>query len=518
MIEVSLQKVVVEESIEQFLLVMLVALSVAILPQIINWFHRIPYTLLLVIVGLGLASTGIRLVQLSPELILLIFLPPLLFEAAWNLKWSRLKQDLIPICLYAILGTMITIAGVAIGLNQLAGMSIATALLIGVTLAATDPVAVTALFRELGVDKRLTTLMEGESLFNDGIAVVAFGFVVTFSQGNVNLMMGSIVTQFVIVVGIGLVTGSLIGFGISYLTQRFDLPLVEQSLTLVAAYGTYLIAERLGGSGVIGVVTTGLILGNFGSRIGMNPRTRVIVSEFWEFLSFFVNSIVFLLIGDRIHFAVLAENWVAIGVTIAVMTLSRAIAVYGLGSLSNRLAGAEISIPEQTVLWWGGLRGAVSIALALSIPENIPGREVIVASVFGTVLFTLLVQGLTIQPLLTRLDLLGNQPMRQRYLEIVARQTALNRVLAYLGEIDRHPGIEPDFYQYQVSLAQGELTRLQAELTDLQHDYPDLQTIIAEQLRDELLAIEAEAYAELVQAGRLDRELSLLMEMEKTEK
>jgi monovalent cation:H+ antiporter, CPA1 family len=200
------------------------------------------------------------------------------------------------------------------------------------------------------------------------------------------------------------------------------------------------------------------------------------------------------------------------------MTLSRAIAVYGLGSLSNRLAGAEISIPEQTVLWWGGLRGAVSIALALSIPENIPGREVIVASVFGTVLFTLLVQGLTIQPLLTRLDLLGNQPMRQRYLEIVARQTALNRVLAYLGEIDRHPGIEPDFYQYQVSLAQGELTRLQAELTDLQHDYPDLQTIIAEQLRDELLAIEAEAYAELVQAGRLDRELSLLMEMEKTEK
>ena len=532
MIETSLQKVTIEENLEQFLLVLLVALSVAILPQIINWFRRIPYTLLLVIVGLGLAYADVRLVQLSPELILLIFLPPLLFEAAWNLKWSRLKQDLIPICLYAVFGTIIAIAGVAIGLNQLAGLSVTTALLIGASLAATDPVSVTALFRELGVDKRLTTLMEGESLFNDGMAVVAFGFVVAFSQGTANLAIGAIVTQLVLVVGIGLVAGSLIGFGISYLTQRFDLPLVEQSLTLVAAYGSYLIAEKFGGSGVMGVVTTGLILGNFGSRIGMNPRTRVIVSEFWEFLSFFVNSIVFLLIGDRIRFAVLAENWVTIGVTIVAMILARAIGIYGLGSLSNRLAGAEISIPERTVLWWGGLRGAVSIALALSVPENIPGRDTIVASVFGTVLFTLLVQGLTIQPLLARLNLLGDQPMRQYYLEIVARQTALNRVLSHLGEIvgvgeasrreaspleNRHPGIEPDFYQYQVSLAQGELTRLQTELADLQNDYPDLQTIIAEQLRDELLEIEAETYAELVQAGRLDRELSLLMEVAKRE-
>ena len=167
MIKTSLQEIAIEENIEQFLLVLLVALSVAILPQIISWFRRIPYTLLLVIVGSGLAVVDVRLVQLSPELILLIFLPPLLFEAAWNLKWSRLKQDLIPICLYAVVGTIIAIAGVAIGLNQLAGLSVTTALLIGASLAATDPVSVTALFRELGVDKRLTTLMEGESLFNE---------------------------------------------------------------------------------------------------------------------------------------------------------------------------------------------------------------------------------------------------------------------------------------------------------------------------------------------------------------
>ncbi len=156
MIETSLQEVAIEDNLKQFLLVLSVSLSVATLPQIVSWFRRIPYTLLLVIVGAGLALVDVRLVNLSPELILLIFLPPLLFEAAWNLKWSSLKKDLIPICLYAVFGVVISIAGVAIGLNQVAGLSLATALMIGATLSATDPVSVTALFRELGVDKRLS--------------------------------------------------------------------------------------------------------------------------------------------------------------------------------------------------------------------------------------------------------------------------------------------------------------------------------------------------------------------------
>lgn len=183
-------------------------------------------------------------------------------------------------------------------------------------MAATDPVSVIALFRELGAGKRMTTLMEGESLFNDGTAVVAFSFLVGLASGTTEFEWNRLLAQVLAVVGIGLGVGGLIGFGISYLTQRFDLPLVEQSLTLVSAYGTYLMTEDLGGSGVIGVVTTGLILGNFGSRIGMNPRTRIIVTEFWDFLAFFVNSIVFLLIGDQIRFAVLGENLSTIALTL----------------------------------------------------------------------------------------------------------------------------------------------------------------------------------------------------------
>ncbi|MFQ4144231.1 Na+/H+ antiporter [Chlorogloeopsis sp. ULAP02] len=511
-IESAVGEIGIEQNLKQFLLVLSVSLSVATLPQVISWFRQIPYTLLLVIAGLGLALVDVRLVNLSPELILAIFLPPLLFEAAWNLKWSNLKRDLVPICLYAVIGVIISIAGVALGLNLLAQLPLTTALLVGASLSATDPVSVTALFRELGVDKRLTTLMEGESLFNDGMAVVAFSFLVALPLGTAQLGVRPVLLQLFAVIGIGLAVGGLIGFGISYLTQRFDLPLVEQSLTLVSAYGTYIIAEEFGGSGVIAVVTTGLILGNFGSRIGMNPRTRVIVSEFWEFLAFFVNSIVFLLIGDQVRFTHLGENLAIIAVTVAGMVLARAIAVYSLGFISNRLVNSDISLAQQTVLWWGGLRGSVSIALALSVPNILSEREDVIATVFGVVLFTLLVQGLTTKPLLEKLNLLGDQPLRQQYLELVARQTALKRVLKYLEQIEERPGLDPEFYRYQETLIKGELRRLEEQIDKLQDEYPNLQTFTAQQLRMELLAVEADTYAEFVRSGRLNQELAPLLE------
>ncbi len=511
-LEPATNEVAIAEQIKQFLFALSISLSVATLTQIFSWFRRIPYTLLLVIVGLGLAFLDVRLVSLSPGLILVIFLPPLLFEAAWNLKWSDLKQDFLPICLYAVVGVVISIAGIGLGLNQFAGLDLSIALLVGASLSATDPVSVTALFRELGASKRLTTLMEGESLFNDGMAVVAFGLLVTLPLGNTKLEFQSVLSNFLEVVGIGIGVGGLIGFGISYLTQRFDLPLVEQSLTLVSAYSTYLITENLGGSGVIGVVTTALILGNFGSRIGMNPRTRIIVTEFWDFLAFFVNSIVFLLIGDQIHFIVLGRNLKNIAVTIAAMIVARAVSTYTLSILSNWLAKSKIPLSEQTVLWWGGLRGSVSIALALSIPMILPQRNEVIATVFGAVLFTLLVQGLTTQPLLEKLQLLGSRSRQQEYLETIGRQVALQHTLEYLEKSQKRPGIKPEFYQYQKALISGEILSLQDKINMLIEEYPDLQEYTTEQLRSELLAIEADTYAKFLHEGRLNKELSPLLE------
>lgn len=507
--ELSAEPLSIEANLKQFLLVLSVSLSVATLPQMFSWFRQIPYTLLLVIVGLGLALLDVRLVNLSPELILSIFLPPLLFEAAWNLKWQELKQNLIPICLYAVLGVVISVAGVTFGLHQWAGVSLTTALLIGASLSATDPVSVIALFRELGAGKRLSTIMEGESLFNDGMAVVAFGFLIALSAGTVEPTVQAVVIEFLQVVGVGIAVGVLIGFGISYLTQRFDLPLVEQSLTLVSAYGTYLLTEDLGGSGVIGVVTTGLILGNFGSRIGMNPRTRIIVSEFWDFLAFFVNSIVFLLIGDQVRITALVnQNFWMISITIAAMIASRAVAIYLLGRVSNIFTASKLPLTEQTVLWWGGLRGSVAIALALSVSTALPERQTIIATVFGVVLFTLLVQGLTIKPLLNQLNLLGDQFLQQQYTETITRLAALKRVLAYLDEVDERPGLDLEFCRYQAALLKGEIQRLETEIEQLQNEYPNLSSYITEQLREELLTVEANTYAEFVQTGRLNRELA----------
>jgi CPA1 family monovalent cation:H+ antiporter len=511
----ALEKVVesaIEQNLEQFLLVLSVSLSVATLSRVFSWFRQIPYTLLLVIVGLVLAFVDVRLVSLSPELILEIFLPPLLFEAAWNLKWRDLSRELVPVTLYAIIGVVISVVGIGLALNQLAGMALTIALLVGASLSATDPVSVIALFRELGAGKRLTNLMEGESLFNDGVAVVAFGLLVGIPLGLEEFNIPTSIARFFVVVGVGIGVGSLIGFGISYLTQRFDLPLVEQSLTLVSAYGTYVITEELGGSGVIGVVTVGVILGNFGSRIGMNPRTRLLVTEFWDFLAFFVNSIVFLLIGDQVNYASLGKNLGLIAITIGAVILTRAIAIYGLGGLSNWLAKSQIGLKEQTVLWWGGLRGSVSIALALSLPASLPGRDVIIDIVFGVVLFTLLVQGLTTQILLEKLGMTDNQPQRQKFLEAIARRIALKRVMNYLSQAEQYQEVEPEFCRYQAELVEGQLKSIEEEITQLQKQHPHLRALAMEQLQDKLLNIEADTYAELIRAGQLDNKLSPLLE------
>ncbi|PSN14503.1 sodium:proton antiporter [filamentous cyanobacterium CCP5] len=504
----------IEANLRQFCLVLSVSLGVATLSRVLSILRNIPYTLLLLLVGLGLAILDVRLINLSPELILFIFLPPLLFEAAWNLNWKNLRTNLIPIVLYAIIGVVICVVGLVLGLQWFAGASLATALLVGASLSATDPVSVVALFRELGVEKRLTTVLEGESLFNDGVAVVAFNLLLAIALGGEQFDVSVTIARFLVFAGVGISIGGLIGFGISFLTQRFDIPLVEQSLTLVSAYGTYLVAEELGGSGVIAVVTTGLVLGNFGSRIGMNPRTRLVVSEFWEFVAFFVNSIVFLLIGDQVNFYGLADNLPIIGVAIAVMTVARAVSVFGLGLVSNAIAQPDAYIPlrGQIVLWWGGLRGSVSVALALSVPVVLPQREEIIAVVFGVMLFTLLVQGLTTQPLLEKLNLLGEKPHQQEYRQMRAHRLALTRVMQRLEEIDTQGGANPEFLGYQKALVEGQLEEVQDKLRRLEEQIPEIQEYAAEELREDLLAIEADTYAELIRSGQLKDELTPLLQ------
>lgn len=507
---ISATDAAIEESLKQFLVILLIALGAAILPKIFVALRQVPYTLLLVIVGLGLALVDVRLLDLSPGLILMVFLPPLLFEAGWSTKWSELRQEIVPCSFYAVGGVLLSIATVGWALHQFMNVPWMTALLVGACSAATDSAAVIGLFREVGAGKRLTTLLEGESLFNDGASVVAFGVLVELALDPQPFQLSDTILRFFVVTGIGLGIGAIVGICVAFLTQRYELRWVEQTLTLATAYGTYLLVEELGGSGVIGVVTAGLVIGNFSVQAEAEPVKRSTMIEFWEFVVFFVNSILFLLLGDQIHLPKLIQHIETTVVAVGAIVLSRAIAVYGFSALSNRFANAEIPWREQTVLWWTGLRGSVSIALALSIPVVVMGRDEIIANSFGVVWFTLLVQGLTTKWLLQKLNLLQDLSLHQQYIELLARRDALQQVSNHLIQA-QPPTINPVVYQSQREFVEQQLQQFQMDIAYMQEQHPQLQAFSLQQHQEKLLSVESEIYTKFVQAGLLKRFLSPVM-------
>ncbi len=506
----SATDVAIEKDLKQFLIILLVALSAASLPKIFAPLRQVPSTLLLLVVGLALALVEVRLLDLSPGMILMIFLPPLLFEAAWNMKWSQLQAEILPSSLYAVGGVVVSIAGVGWALHTFAHISWMTALLVGACLSATDSASVIGLLRELGAGKRLTTLLEGESLFNDGASVVAFSILVELAINSQHFELSTAVLRFVVVTGIGLGVGGVIGVCVALLTQRYELAWVEQALTLVTAYGTYLLVEELGGSGVIGVVTAGLVIGNFSTQAGVEAVKRSPTTEFWEFAMFFVNSVLFLLLGDQIHLSKLIRHIDTTAIAILAVLASRALVIYGFSALTNWLAKTNISWQEQTVLWWTGLRGSVSIALALSLPLAIRGREEIIANSFGVVWFTLLVQGLTTKFLLEKLNLLADKSLYQQYFELIARNEALQGVFEHLST--KHQlAFSPVIHLSQLEFVKQQQQQLQLDIECLQAKYPQLQAYELHQHQQQLLSIEANTYTKFVQSGLLKKSLPPIM-------
>jgi CPA1 family monovalent cation:H+ antiporter len=381
--------------IELLLVVLLVAIGVRRL--------RIPYTVALVLSGLVLATVQTIEVQLTPQVILALFVPPLVFEAAFHLDLRRLRENLTVISGLAIIGVLLTtlIIGGVVSLGT--GLAVPTALVLGALLAATDPVSVVALFRELGAPRRLSTIVEGESLFNDGIAIVVFSLALEVAlAGRFNLSDG--IAEFIRVSAGGLVIGAVLGSVVNRLIARLDDYLIETTLTTVLAYGSYLLAEQFHVSGVLAVVAAGLLNGNLGPA-GMSPTTKVVLFNFWEYVVFLANSLVFLLLGLTIDVRLLVQDLIPIAWAVGGALLSRAIAVYTLAWLVSRFSD-PIPPNWRHVMFWGGLRGAISLALALSLPLELgPDRDVLRVMAFGVVLFTLLAQGTTMQVLLSRLRL-----------------------------------------------------------------------------------------------------------------
>jgi CPA1 family monovalent cation:H+ antiporter len=416
---------------ETFLVTFLIFLTVAVLVAYAAARFRVPYTIAMVLVGLGVSFLHLGqdlhlTVELEPELILLIFLPGLLFEASYHIDLSLLRANLRTILLLAIPGVLISTTVVGLLINLELGLPLREALLFGVIISATDPVAVVALFKELGVDRRLGIIVEGESLFNDGVAIVGYSILVGILIGTDTLDPGGTAVDFVVTVAGGATLGLVLGFLFAELMKRTENPLIDIALTTILAYGAYFLAEEgLHGllSPVIAVVVAGIVVGNYGSQGRHSATSTSMIITFWEFVVFLINSAVFLLIGLEVEISLLTDNVVPILLAISAVLIARAVVVYGLRLVINRRA-RDLPLRWAHVMFWGGLRGAVGIALVLSLPYAVASRGSMIALVFGCVLFSVIVQGLSIRPLLSRLGLIRLSEQQRQFEEAVAKVAA----------------------------------------------------------------------------------------------
>jgi monovalent cation:H+ antiporter, CPA1 family len=391
-----------------FILLFVVATAVAIGAQRL----RLPYTVALVLAGLGLGALQLfPAPHLTKNLLFSLFLPGLIFEASYHIHARDLRSCWITTLVLAVPGVIASMALVAVclppvlALSHLApGFSWREALVFGALISATDPVAVVGLFRALGTPRRLTVLLEAESLLNDGTAIVLFTLSLSLLEGRAP-QASALAIQFIAVVGGGLAIGALVGAAASVLMQHVDDPMIEIALTTIAAYGSFALAETLGSSGVIATVLAGLTCARLGARIGMSAASRIAASTFWQYVAFALNSIVFLLMGLEVHLRTLARYWLAILVAYLVVTLGRALVIVAGRALIG-LTLERFPWRWSVVLTWGGLRGALAMVLALSLPRSFIYRDLIVAMTFGVALLSILAHGLSMSTLLKRLGVL----------------------------------------------------------------------------------------------------------------
>lgn len=450
-------------------ILVLALLLIASIVSIIVRRIRIPYTAALVLAGLLISYRSGVEVELTSKLILSLFLPPLLFEAAFHLSINELRRNMRTILLLAVPGVILStlLVGGVVALG--AGISLTVGLVFGALIAATDPVAVVAIFRKMGAPKRLEVLLEGESLFNDGTAVVLFNLAVgAVVSGDFNLVDG--IVDFVRVSGGGILIGLALGWAISRLIALIQDYLTVTTLTTVLAFGSYLVAEQFHFSGVLAVVTAGLMAGNIGER-EMSPSARIIVVNFWEFTAFLTNSAVFLLIGLQPDLKRLFTNWEPILWAIGAVLLSRAINIY----LISRLA-SKLPTRWRHVLFWGGLRGAIALALALSLPETIgPGRSTVVVMTLGVVLFSTLGQGISMDWLVHKLKIVTRSDQEFEYESRQARAIAARAGLDHLNSLHNDGLISSHTWELLQPIMEERLKVLTLGVQRILHSTPELE-------------------------------------------
>jgi CPA1 family monovalent cation:H+ antiporter len=439
---------------------------------------HVPYTVALVLSGLALGILNLFTPpHLTKELLFSVFLPGLLFEAAFHIEFRDFWRNRLTVASLAVPGVAAAVALTAViltpvvsTLNLEQNFSWPYALVFGALIAATDPIAVVAVFRSLGVPRRLSVLLEGESLLNDGTAIVFFTLSLTLVTG-ASITTGQIVTDFLKIVGFGGLIGAAIGLAASQVIKQIDDAMIEITLTTIAAYGSFVTAEHFHYSGVIAVVVAGVLCGNYGARFGMTPSTRVAVETFWEYVAFALNSFVFLLIGLEVNLDALFTSWKAILVAYLVVTTGRGLVIFAVSAMLRKNR-EKIPWSWSMVLTWGGLRGGLPMVLVLSLAKDFPHRDLLVTMTFGVVMISILVHGMTVSHLLRWLGIVKGREHRDAY---EFARGKLQAASAALEELERMAHVHffrndvrarlKDEYTQRIAAEQGQMGALELDRT-----------------------------------------------------
>ena len=482
------------------LLLLLIAAAVGFLAKHL----RVHYNIALVLAGVALGATqAVPKVGLRPEIVLQVFLPILLFEATLATDLRRLRENLVPVTVLAIPGMLTTVA--VAGWILWAGLDLhwQVACLLGAALAATDTIAVIASFRKVRVSPRLAAVVENESLFNDGTAIVAFTTILAAIEvGQFDPVRGIGGLAWVTAVGLG--CGFALGFGIAHLVRGTDDHLIEIMLTAIAAYGSALLAETLHASPVLAVVAAGLTLRAAGWE-SVTPAGKVAIRSVWEVAAFGVNSVVFLLIGLQVDFRILAASIGPIGWGLLALTVGRAAAVYPwLGIL--HFTRHRIPMRWQPLLVWGNLKGSLSMALVLTLPATIPQRDLLIAIVFGCALVTLTVQGLTLAGVIRGLGVGQRDEAALKMEEEQARLLAARAGQAEVDRLQRLGLLHFGMFQRMRAAYQGTIANSERHLRDLLGAHSSEEQRQTRIVRRRLLTVEKSAIQDATTSGILSEE------------
>ncbi|MDD5579982.1 MAG: sodium:proton antiporter [Methylobacter sp.] len=464
-----------------FILLFVVATAVAIAVQRL----AVPYTVTLVCTGLVLGLLHVlEAPRLTKALLFGIFLPGLLFDAAFHIEFKQFQRNCLAIFSLALPGVVVAIALTALILPQVINMlhflenfTWKYALVFGALISASDPIAVVAIFKNLGVPRRLAVLLEGESLLNDGTAIVFFTLSFTLVTGEAATADG-LAFDFIRIAGFATLIGTGIGLVVSHVIKQVNDPMIEITLTTIAAYGSFLTAEHFHFSGVIATVSAGMICGNYGT-VGMSPSTRIAVESFWEYIAFALNSIVFLLIGLEVHIYGLLDSWRTILIAYLVVTAGRAMVIFGVSFLLQKTL-EQIPWAWSVILIWGGIRGALSMVLVLSLPEDFAYREVLVSMTFGVVILSILIHGLTMSGMLRWLGISQDCRERTSYELTRGKLLSAHAALEEINQMTRSHFAHPEVL---ATLRQQYEQKIERDSTALAELHLEEQQLKAEELQ-----------------------------------